>query len=411
MTLRKLLLAMLMIAAPERSTLQPPIVSPTRAEMMSRTSKLPLRFEANAGQWDEGVEFVARGRDATLVITDVGMAIGLLDSKTVVTLKLVGANRSTKQGERELITKSNFFLGDDSKKWRTNVPNYGQVRAKDSVPGVELVWHDGNGGFEYDLEIAAGLDASALALEIDGADTLHVVADGSLEIATASGVLVQRPPKVVQAERELHARYVVRGANRVSFVVDDYDVSRALLIDPVLTYSSYLGGSGGESVASLAIDSSGNAYATGSTASTDFPTVSAYQGASAGAGDVFITKLNANGTALVYSTYLGGSAADSAAGIAVDASGNAYVSGWTTSTNFPTANAYQSSNGGGALPPYDVFVTKLNSTGSALTYSTYLGGSGGDYGNALAIDGSGNAYVTGYTFSPNFPTASAYRRR
>src|SRR3972149_818785 len=170
-----------------------------------------------------------------------------------------------------------------------------------------------------------------------------------------------------------------------------------------LIYSTYLGGSGGDWGNDIAVDTSGNAYITGLTYSTNFPTSLPIQGSNAGEADAFVTKINSSGTALIYSTYLGGSGGDWGNDIAVDTSGNAYITGLTYSTNFPTSLPIQGSNAGEA----DAFVTKINSSGTALVYSTYLGGSGGDWGNDIAVDTSGNAYITGGTVSTNFPTASA----
>ena len=190
-----------------------------------------------------------------------------------------------------------------------------------------------------------------------------------------------------------------------AFNVPEYDKTRPLIIDPVLVYSTYLGGSGMDGGRGIAVDSSGNVYVTGVTWSTNFPTQNAYQGTYGGNGDAFVTKLNPSGS-LVYSTYLGGSDWDEGYGIAVDSSGNAYVAGWTKSTGFPTQNAFQRTFGGGIL---DAFVTKLNPSGS-LVYSTYLGGSRADWGNGIAVDSSGNACVTGVTGSTNFPTQNAFQR-
>jgi hypothetical protein len=182
---------------------------------------------------------------------------------------------------------------------------------------------------------------------------------------------------------------------------NDVFVSKLNAAGSALLYSTYLGGTGTDQAAGIVVDGSGNAYVTGSTTSTNFPTQSALHGANAGAGDVFVSKLNAAGSALLYSTYLGGSGDDQGTRIAVDGSGNAYVTGYTSSTDFPTQGPPQATNAGGT---YDVFVSKLNAAGSALLYSTYLGGTGGEAGNGIAVDGSGNAYVTGYTSSTNFPT-------
>ena len=395
-----------------RSTVPPTSAKqPALRTANPRTAKLPLRFEANAGQWDLRVRFVAKLGAATLFITDDGATIGLRNGErtkaAAVSLKLVGVNTRTPLGEKELVTKSNFFLGSDPKKWRTNVANYAQVRTKGSIPGVDVVWHGGDDGLEYDLAVGAGVDARELAFEIAGADGVSVAENGSLEMATAAGVLVQKPPRVLQDGRELRTRYVTRATNRVAFAVEGYDGSRPLLIDPVLTYSTYLGGStGSEACEDIAVDASGNAYVTGYTDATDFPTAGAYQPTyGGGSHDVIITKLSANGNALVYSTYLGGSGEEGGYAIAVDGTGNVYAAGRTYSTNFPLASAHQSTLGGGA----DGFVTKLNASGSALVYSTYLGGSGDEYPQDVAIDTSGNAYLTGYTTSTNFPTASPYQ--
>ena len=202
----------------------------------------------------------------------------------------------------------------------------------------------------------------------------------------------------------MDGHYVLKGNNLVTFEVASYDRSKLLIIDPVLVYSTYLGGSGPDAGIGIAVDASGKAYVTGETSSLDFPTMNASQPASAGGGDAFVSKLNAAGSALVYSTYLGGSGSDAGTGIAVDGLGNAYVTGQTRSTTFPTTSgAFQTSFGGGFS---NAFVSKLNAGGSALAYSTYLGGSRFDLGSGIAVDASGNAYVTGQAGSTNFPITS-----
>ena len=207
--------------------------------------------------------------------------------------------------------------------------------------------------------------------------------------------------------REISGAYVLNGGGQVSFQVAAYDASQPPIIDLVLSYSTYLGGSGTDQGSAITVDASGNAYVTGSTGSTDFPTGSPFQPANAGgdSNDAFVTKLNAAGNALVYSTYLGGSANDFGNGIAVDASGNAYVTGSTDSTDFPTASLIQAAHGG----DFDAFVAKLNAAGNALVYSTYLGGIGTDFGFGVAVDAASNAYVTGTTSSTDFPTASPFQ--
>ena len=418
------------VATPAPQTANDTVTEHTRASTAARMTKLPLRFEANAGQWDPRVRFVTHGNGTTLFLTDDAMTIALSDTKlplrkpgtrpdeerkareealanakhAAVKMKLVGVTPSAPAGENELETKSNFFLGNDPTKWRSNVANYGSVRAKNWRPGVDVVWHGGANGLEYDLDVAAGTDASALAMEIEGATSLKVANDGALEIATAAGTLREQPPRVVQAGKDLPTRYRIESATRVGFVIEGYERDQAVLIDPTLLYSTYLGGSGNElsNAGNIAVDASGSVYVSGYADAASFPTTTgAVQASSAGGYDAFVTKLNAAGSALTYSTYLGGSSYEYAEGIAVDASGNAYVTGETTSTNFPTTSgATQTANAGGD----DAFVTKLNAAGSALTYSTYLGGSSNDGAAGIAIDVSGSACVTGYTGSTNFPT-------
>ncbi len=377
-----------------------PTASPSTTAQVASVSSLPLRFEANVGQWDSRVRFVGRSGQGALLITDDGVSI----PNVGVTFKLAGATPRMPRGESELVTKSNFFLGDDPTRWRTNVANFAEVRVE-SLPGVDVVWHAGVGGVEYDLEVAAGVDARALVLAIEGAKTMRLDGDGALQITTATGALVEKTPRVIQNGREMRARYQRVDDTHVRFAIDGYEPGQALLIDPVLVYSSYLGGTGSDQGNGIAVDASGNAYLTGVTGSANFPAQGAFQSANAGSNDVFVTKINAAGTAIIYSTYLGGAGADQGNAIAIDSNGNAYITGSTASNNFPTLSPIQAANGGGN----DLFVTKLNAAGSALVYSTYLGGANTDQGNAIAVDASGNAYVTGVSISTNFPTLSAYQ--
>jgi MYXO-CTERM domain-containing protein len=363
--------------------------------------RLPIRFEANVGQWDPHVRFVARGT-MPVFITDTGVTFGGRDAP--VTLALVGEVPSVPRGEDELVTKSNFFLGNDPARWHTDVSNYARVRAPGVVPGVDVVWHGDEQGLEYDLVASAGVDARALTVQIDGATANDVTAEGSLAITTDAGVLLQRPPRVTQGVRDLAARFVRRDATHFGFAIDGYDAMQAVLIDPVFAYSTYLGGSGSDNANSIAVDASGSVYVAGLTDSSDFPTAYAFQSTYGGNGDAFVAKLNAAGSALVYATYVGGNMGDQALGLAVDTSGDAYITGTTSSTDFPTYAAFQSSTDGDTA-----FVTKLDATGSALVFSSYLGGNGEDVANGIAVDPSGNAYVTGYTSSTNFPIVSAFQ--
>jgi hypothetical protein len=372
-------------------------------------------------------------------------------SPAVLRMKLVGANPHAKvSGLEELLGKSNYFIGNDPKKWRTNVPNYAKVKYASVYPAVDLVYYGNQGKLEYDFVVQPGADPESIQLAIVsdeqvgsqqkavGSETdvgavrepprahryasLRVDTNGDLVVGTNGGeVIFHKPviyqPGVVSAADSspvtrsfVDGRYRLEGENHIRFELGPYDRRRPVVIDPVLAYSTYLGGSDFDGWAlGMAVDASGNVYVAGVAQSLDFPTTpGAFQTTfGGGADDAFVSKLNTTGSALLYSTYLGGNSYDVGASIAVDTSGNAYVTGSTVSSDFPTTpGAFQTAVRGFG----NAFVTKLNATGSALLYSTYLGGSGvldaGDQGSSIAIDTVGNAYVTGYTLSFDFPTTS-----
>ncbi len=387
--------------------------------------QIPLGFEANQGQTGADTHFLARGRGYSMFLTGAGPVLALRKSPAhpatkedeharaidhiLLRLKLVGANPAPLvAGLEEGTGKVNYFIGNDPTKWRTNVPTYGKVKYEAVYPGVDLVYYGNQQQLEYDFVVAPGADPRAITLDFEGTEKLRVKlsADGSLLLRTTGGELRLRKPSIYQetngARREVSGGYVLRGKHQVGFQVGPYEATKPLIIDPVLLYSTYLGGGGEDNSSGVVVDSTG-IYLAGLTVSTNFPTAGPpYQSTNGGDYDAFVTKLNPSGSALIYSTYLGGNSTDYGLGLAVDASGNAYITGLTASTNFPTAGPpYQSTNGGGL----DAFVTKLNSTGSALLYSTYLGGSNSDFAIGIAVDASGNAYVTGRTDSTNFPTA------
>jgi len=369
--------------------------------------KLPLSFEANQGQTDTRVKFLARVQGYTLFVTSDEAVVAGRDG-SVERMKLLGASHKMRI---EPLDKqpgiSNYFIGNDPAKWRTNVANYGRVALREVYPGIDLIFYGNERQLEYDWVVAAGADPKQIRVRWEGRDPVRKNADGDL-VLNAS--LRQKKPLIQQDGKPIDGGYVVHG-REVSFQVPRYDATRTLVIDPVFLYSTYLGGNAngkfvrGDQGNGIAVDGAGNAYVTGLASSSNFPTVNPLQASNGTAsynGTAFVTKINASGSALVYSTYLGGSVADQGNGIAVDGAGNAYVTGQTSSTNFPTANPLQANYGGNG----DAFVTKINASGSALVYSTYLGGRSDDFGRGIAVDGSGNAYVTGNTTSTDFPTAN-----
>jgi len=339
---------------------------------------------------------------------------------TFLRMKLLGANPAAKvSGAEELRGRSNYFIGNDPSNWRINVPTYAKVKYEGIYPGVDLVFYGNRQWLENDFVVAPGADPSAIALVVGTgiapptrarqAVPLRVDAKGGLVVQVEGGEVQFQKPLIYQegsgGRREVPGGYVLKGTREVAFKVAAYDHTKRLVIDPVLAYSTYLGGDFDAGDA-IAVDSSGNAYVTGLTQSTNFPiTGGAFQKslkAAAGNNNGFITKLDSTGSELVYSTYLGGNGSDFPNDIVVSPSGAAYVAGFTASSDFPTTpGAFQTTFGSGS---YHAFVTELNPSGSALVYSTYLGG--GSYAAAvgIAVDSSGNAYVTGQTESNSFPT-------
>ncbi len=313
-------------------------------------------------------------------------------------------------GAGQLPGKSNYFIGNDPAKWHHNIPQFAQVRYRAVYPGVDLVYYGNQGQLEYDFEVAPGADPHQVALRFSGTDKISLDSGGNLVLAVAGGNIKFQSPHVYQTiggeQKTVAGHFVLRGGNEVGFALGAYDRSRVLTIDPVLTYSTFLGGNNGETFPSIAVDSGSNAYIAGTTTSNDFPPQPGVIGAASGPSDVFIAKLTTNGTSLEYATYLGGSATDSSAGIAVDAGFNVTVAGTTNSSDFPTANAYQSTPNSASN---HVFVTKLDNAGN-IVYSTYLSGSGTDTATGVALDIRGKAYVTGTTTSTDFPvTTNAFQ--
>ncbi len=411
----------------------------SQAKVIENYGKLPLSFEANHGQTDGQVKFLSRTNGYTLFLTGDEAILALRGNKArtaapkgvtgsgefpvslrrypdtkqsspetvaggALRMKLRNANTAAKvTGVDEQAGKTNYFIGNDPKEWRTNVPTYAKVKYEGIYSGIDLVYYGNQRQLEYDFIVAPGADPGRIAFDISGAKRIRRDAKGELVFKVGEDEMRWHQPVVYQEKngrrQPIDARYAVSGTDRVTFELAKYDPSRTLYIDPLI-YSTYLGGSGDDDGNGIAVDSTGSAYITGQTASTNFPTTNAFQPASGGSYDAFVTKLNPAGSAMVFSTYLGGTSVDYGYGIAVDSAGDAYVAGNTASIDFPTMNPLQAANAGGL----DVFVTVLNPTGSALIYSTYLGGSGDDLGLAIALDSSDDAYVTGSTLSADFPT-------
>jgi Beta-propeller repeat len=366
--------------------LQQPSQSPQALEPSRHVTRpgpygqLPLSFEANQGQTDGQVQFLARGQGYTLFLT-AREAVFTFSSpaapgqpptgrvpktregqdtpnagRTVVRMQLLGANPTPQVvGLEELPGKVNYVRGNDPQQWLTHMPTYAKVHYTAVYPGVDLVYYGHSRQLEYDFLVAPGADPTAITLGFAGVDRVDVDAQGDLVLTTASGPLRFQKPVIYQQEdgrrHAIAGGYVRKGLHQVGFHVAAYDLARPLVIDPVLSYATYLGGSGGEAGSGIAVDAKGHAYVTGQTFSSDFPTVHPLQPTFGGDIDAFVAKLTADGAALVYATYLGGSGG----GIAVDAVGAAYVTGGTFSSDFPTVHPLQPVLSGIS----DAFVAKL----------------------------------------------------
>jgi len=413
--------------------------STPEAKLMS----VPLSFEPNQGQAASTVQFLARGSGYALFLAPGKVVLNLerrqpASAASVDTLRmsLIGANaRADAVGLAPQPGVANYFIGNDPKNWRSGIPTYGKVNYAQIYPGVDLVFYGNQRQLEYDFVVAPGADPSRIAWRIDGARA-SVDAEGNLVLRASNGPASFKKPVLYQMDGDkktsVEGSFAVAG-NQVRFRLGSYDHSRALIVDPVLSYASYLAGSGTDHIGwtldngpngtsqGLAVDSAGSVYVAGDTYSIDFPTKNPYKSAppakQLGGVNVppgqwpsaFVTKFSPDGSSLVYSTYLGGNNWDYIYAIAVDSSGSAYVTGETNSASFPTtAGAYQTVYASNI----SAFVTKLNSTGTGLVYSTFLGGYGNAYATAIAVDSAGRAYIAGNESeycTPNqscFPTTS-----
>jgi hypothetical protein len=402
----------------------------------------------------------------------VAIALASNDARAIV-LRFAGARTGALEPEQKLESTSNYFIGNDPSRHLVGVPNFGAVRRHSLYRGIDVRYYGNQRQLEYDLIVAPGADPSQVRLAFEGHEEIEIAANGDLVLRRGGGTLIQRKPVAYQdiggKRRNIAADYVANSTGTVTLRLGAYDRAARLVIDPVLTYGSHSGGL--SSSTSIAVDAAGNAFVAGSVSqSSAFQTVSAFDSSIAhGDVDAFVQKFNATATAFTYSTYLGGGRSiDGAVGIAIDTAGNAYVTGTTNGSDFPTSTtAYQRApaSGGGSWiaklgpagntlaystyllnttvtgiavdkngnaavtgtatasfattqgafqatshsPTTNAFVFKLNPTGSAAVYSTFLGGSGTDKANGIAVDPSGNAYVAGSTTSTDFPTQNAFR--
>src|SRR5215469_5010532 len=408
-------------------TLLPNPEQATRPQILKAYGQLPLMFEPNVGQTDGRVKFLARGTGYGLFLTKDEAVLSLVSQKSasdktqltsVVRMRLVGANADPDTaGVDALPGKSNYFIGNDPRKWRRGVPQYARVRYANVYPGVDLLYYGDQGQLEYDFELAPGADPRKVQLRFDGAETL-ALQGGNLVLTAGGGSVRLEAPRVYQkygnAQKDVDARFVLLSQNTVGFELGAYDHSRELVIDPILSYATYLGGSGMETFPTIAVDSAFNFYVAGATTSADFPvttTPAAYQSALKGPTNVFVAKFNSNGAGpLAFATYLGGSGTDTAQGIAVDAGFNVYLAGTTTSSDFPTNGTNGAFQGTPKAAGTHAFVTELavaSDNTQTLQYSTYLSGSGTDTVSGMTLDTQQNVYVIGITTSHDFPTAPA----
>ncbi len=403
--------------------------------------KLPLSFEANEGQTDKTVRFLSAGSGYSLFLTDSSAVLELTNrdaanamprradekkarpasahggAKTdIIRMDLAGANHATRvSGVDQLPGTANYFIGNDPAKWRSGVPTFAKVKYAGVYPGIDLVYYGSQRQLEYDFIVAPGANPSRIRLEFAGAQELKLTADGHMTISAPNGEIAFHKPVVYQMRGSLRqpvgGQFSMVAKNAVGFILGRYDHSKPLVIDPVLDYSTYLANLS-VSVAGAAVDAAGNTYITGTAFSSSYPTTSgAFQTncpSFPNNSAVFITKLNAAGTALVYSTFLGGSNQNVPTAIAVDSNGNAAVTGWTLSADFPLKSPFYSGPQGA---PYDGFVASLSADGSSLNFSSRLGGPNsegidGTTPSGVAVDSSGAVYVTGATGSPDIQATS-----
>jgi hypothetical protein len=402
--------------------------SPSAANFRAAYAKLPLIFEQNQGQTDPQAFFLARGQGYGLFLTRDAAVLSLQrfsparTQQTVLRMELVGSSQIAPAGLDLQPGTSSYFIGNDRSKWRSNIPQFARVRYQNVYPGVDLIYYGKQGLLEYDFRVAPHADANRVKLHFSGMDHLVLGANGDLLLNTGTGNIRLQAPQIYQMvgakQVPVSGRYILTAGNEVEFALGAYDHNRELVIDPVLTYSTYLGGTGNEACSlvsttgapvsgcpAIVTDSISNVYIAGVSSSSDFPNPTTSP-ALTGTANVFVAKINISGTGsaqLANSIFLGGDGTDFPAGIAVDAGFHVIVAGTTSSTNFPVINAYQSQP---ASTGQHVFVTKFDLTAGTPLYSTYLSGNGTETASGLALDSSGNIFVAGTTTSTDAPSQS-----
>jgi hypothetical protein len=377
----------------------------------------PLYFEANKDQ----TEFLSVGNGYQFLVSPSGAQITLHDSLAVpakAQMRFAGANPSAKvQGEGELPGKINFFIGNDSSQWQTGLPTFAQVQITEIYPGVNLVFHGNQQQLEYDFTLAPNADPNVIRIHFDGVDKISLTSQGDLVLKIGTGEIRQPKPEIYQtvagAREIINGDYKILDSQTVAFEIESYNRSLPLVIDPVLVYSAYFASDKGTTGWAIARDTNDCTYIAGQTFAKEFFTPNAFQTNYAGGrftGDAFVAKFDSTGTNLIYLTYMGGAGDDIAYGLAVDGNSDAFITGYTQSTNFPVTNALPGhAQIAGKFDstanswPADAFVSELSSNGSSLIYSTYLGGDRADVAYGIALDASDNVYITGATYSTNFP--------
>ncbi|MCI0337036.1 MAG: SBBP repeat-containing protein [Acidobacteria bacterium] len=382
---------------------------------------LPLSFEENRGQADGSVRFFSRGPGYKFYLTRKEMLLELPDAKSAMRNEIDKPSRSTLalrpvgsksdsqiEGLNMLAGKSNYFIGNNPREWRTDIPHYSHVRYREVYSGIDLIYYGNRRQLEYDFVLAPQADPGQIKIAFEGAKQIQSDEHGNLLVDIEDRRLLMRKPFIYQevdgARRAIKGSYLVDERSQIRFQIGDYNPDYRLVIDPVLDFSTYLGGIGTDIGYGIAVDQSGNIYVTGQTSSPDFPVKNPFNSMINGATDAFVIKLNPSGTALIFSTYIGGrNPGDRGWAIAVDKAGNVYFTGETNSLNFPLVNPVQPTFRGNG----DAFVAKLNIEGDVLLYSTYLGGLFFDSAYSITLDRFDNAYITGRTDSNNFPVKNA----